>query len=166
MNATYKRLGMLIVIIATVAALCLIAYVRFSQRNPGYAQAPSIEEELKHIGVDTDLGTQLFSMRLSSTLESDVFHFDGNCIQVNMACRREGDKEASSDYFSVELHRIDAGLIDTLVGSATFTRWGPSSFTFERVGAGDYYLRFIKDNDGQIVVSDTVRVYAFMLYDE
>lgn len=166
MNTTYKRLGMAIIITATVAALCLIVYVRFAQRIPEHVQASGIEEELKHIGEDADLGTQLFSMRLTSTLESDVYHFDGNSIQVNMACRREGEKEASSDYFSVELHRIETGLIDTLVGSATFTRWGPSSTTFERVGAGDYYLRFIKDNDGQIVISDTVRVYAFMLYDE
>ena len=163
MNKTFKMLSVAVIAIAALALVGVIVYVRFAQRTAELIETPTREESLQHIGESDDYGTQVFSMSLANTLETDVYRFTGNQIEVHMACRREGEEKGSSDYFSVELHRIDAGLIDTLVETQTLKRWGYSDAVFCDVPQGEYYLRFVKDADGQLVVCDAVRVEGFVV---
>ena len=165
MNRTFKIIGATVVTLAILAVVALIVYVRLVHRgsDPDLPEQPILEEFIQSGFENPDYGTQVFTMRLATTLETDVYEFTGNYIEVNVACRIEGDAEASSNYFSVELHRIDAGFIDTLVGSQTLLRRGPSFAVFTDIPSGDYYLRFVKDADGQMVVSDAVRVQGFVV---
>ena len=163
MNKTFKVLGVAVITLAVLALVGAIVYVRLAQRTPEPVEVPTREESLQHIGENDDHGTQIFSMSLATTLETGVYRFTGNQIEVHLSCRREGEEKGSSEYFSVELHRIDAGLIDTLVETQTLKRWGTSDAIFSDVPQGEYYLRFVKDADGQLVVCDAVRVEGFVV---
>lgn len=163
MNKTFRVLGVTVITIAILALMGAIVYVRIVQRTSEPIAAPAHEESLRHIGESDDHGTQVFSMSLATTLETDVYRFTGNQIEVHLSCRREGEEKGSSEYLAVELHRIDAGLIDTLAETQTLKRWGSSSAVFTDVPQGEYYLRFVKDADGQIVVCDAVRVQGFVV---
>ena len=164
-KTTVNPLMLLAVVLCLVLAGIAI-YVRFVRGNAqgSHQEPPTMEEELAHIGEDR-WGTYSFSLELDDVVNTEVYHFAGNCIQLTMGAYRSGAEQGTSEYLSVELHRMSAGMFDTLVGSQTLTRWGNSFASWDGLEEGDYYFRFVKDADGQWVNSQNVQAVGYMLYE-
>ena len=150
------------------ACLMLVGYALFVRFVKGRAQGEPVTEaaltpeemmaKLDDAPQEDPLGRYTFSLELDDVVDTDVYHFGGNGIELAMGAYRSGAEQGTSEYFSVELHRMSAGLIDTLVGTQTLSRWGASNAIWFDVEEGDYYFRFVKDPDGQRVIAESVEV--------
>lgn len=92
----------------------------------------------------------------------EIRHFEGDGVGVSMTCAVTGD-EASEDTFELELHRMVLGIFDVPVGSVVVPREGSVYITWDNAGSGDFFLRFVKASDGQVIASDDVRIFSFEL---
>ena len=162
--------GLLVVVLLVVAGIAL--YIRLA--NAGANQNDASEpydtfDELAQIietGNAHPNGMYVSTLTLGGTvLESEVYHFAGNAIQVQMYAYCEGG-EGASDYFMVELHRVEAGVVDVLVGSQTLSRRGMVIADWQDVPEGDYYFVFSKDADNQIVKSENVTMQGYITTNE
>lgn len=90
----------------------------------------------------------------------EIRHFEGDGVGVSMTCEASGG-EAAEETFTVELHRMVLGIVDVPVGSAVVPREGSAYITWDNTGSGDFFLRFVKAPDGQVVASDDVRIFSF-----
>lgn len=162
--------GILVAALLVVAGIAL--YIRLA--NAGATQNDALEtydpfDELTEIietGNEHPNGYYVSTLTLGGTiLESEVYHFAGNAIQVRMYLTCEGG-EGTSDYFTVELHRVEAGVVDVLVGSQTLNRRGMVLADWQDVPEGDYYFVFKKDADNQIIKSESVTMQGYRVTNE
>lgn len=100
------------------------------------------------------------SLQFQYSYSGPVRHYDGNNIGIEMTCRTLGSSSGCDSGFSVGLHR-KRGLHDDYVGSAGFRRKGFSKATWENVGSGDYYFRFVKCSDSQTIIADNAAMYSW-----
>ena len=166
-----NTIGVILVIgLLVVAGVTL--YVRLA--NAGADQNDTAEEydifdELTVIietGDEHPYGFYTSTLTLGGTvLESEVYHFSGNAIQVELWLYWEGG-DAASDYLTVELHRMEAGVLDVLVGTQTVRRSGMALADWQDTPEGDYYFVFKKDPDNQIVKSDHVVMRGYRTTNE
>ena len=166
MRNTPVKPAMLLAIALCLVLAAVAIYVRFArgsaqQKAP---EPPTMEEELAHIGEDR-WGTYSFSLELDDVVNTDVYHFAGNRIQLTMGAYRSGAEQGTSEYLSVELHLMSVGVFDVLIGTQTLSRWGSSHATWDGLEEGDYYFRFVKDADGQRVNAQSVQAIGYMVYE-
>lgn len=164
--------GATAVIIALAAAL---VYARLAVPN-ATAELPTLSEELakpdsleqqkrslNSIETGNPYGSYTTSFELSGTrCDTDIYTFKGNAIQMTVLCYRSDTLSGDSEYFSAELHRMEAGLIDVLVETTTLNRAGGNFYTWVNLVPGDYYLRFTKTDVTQTVYSDYVSLEGYM----
>ena len=144
-----------IFVVAVLVLAGVALYVRLSNAGGDERYNAENYDIFQDIG-DAQGEYHASTLRLGGTvLESEVYHFSKNCIQLSMETYITGG-EAANDYFTIELHRIEAGVIDVLVGSRTFKRTGQVVANWEDVPEGDYYFVFKKDADSQVINSDYV----------
>ena len=90
----------------------------------------------------------------------ELRHFDGMGVGLSMTCHTEGEG-AAENTFVVELHRMVLGLVDVQVGSAVVPREGDVFLTWDNAGSGDFFFRFVKAPDGQVISADDVQIFSF-----
>ena len=150
----YNLVGVVFVVVVLVMAAAAL-YVRLSNATSDERYKAENYDMFQDLG-DTQGEAHASTLRLGGTiLESEVYHFSKNSIWLQMETYVTGG-EAANDYFTVELHRIEAGVIDVLVGSQTFERTGQVTAMWEDVPEGDYYFVVKKDADSQVINSDYV----------
>ena len=172
MSANPKRTNIIgtILIVALLVVVGVALYVRLA--NAGVDQDVVSESydpyaeltEIIETGDAHPNGYYTSTLALGGTvLESEIYHFSGNAIQVQMYLYCEGG-EGASDYFTVELHRMEAGVLDVLVGSQTVSRHGMVVVDWKDTPEGDYYFVFKKDPDNQTVKSENVLMQGYRTY--
>lgn len=164
--------GLTAVIIALVASLVYArlavpnATAELPTRSEELARPDSLERQrlsLNYLETDNPYGSYTTSFVLSGMrCDTDIYNFKGNAIQMMVLCYRSDTMSGNSEYFSVELHRMEAGFIDVLVETTTLKRAGGNFYTWENLVPGDYYLRFTKSDVTQTVYSDYVTLSGYM----
>ena len=148
-----------VVVVLVMAGVAL--YVRLSGARGDERYTAENYDTFEDIG-DTQGEAHASTLRLGGTiLESEVYHFSKNSIQLTMDTYVTGG-DAANDYFTIELHRLEAGIVDVLVGSQTFKRSGHVLAEWTDVPEGDYYFAFKKDADSQIINSDYVIMTGYV----
>ena len=161
---TNHRMNLVAVIfVAAVLALAAVAlYIRLTNASADDRYSAENYDTFQDIGETKGEG-HASTLALGGTiLESEVYHFSKNSIQLSMDTYVTGG-EAVSDYFTIELHRIEAGVIDVLVGSQSFARSGHVIADWQDVPEGDYYFTFKKDADSQTINSDYVMMTSYVV---
>ena len=154
-NARKYNLVGVIFVVAVLVLAGVALYVRLSNATGDERYKAENYDMFQDIG-NTQGEAHASTLRLGGTiLESEVYHFSKNSIWLQMDAYVTGG-DAANDYFTIELHRIEAGVIDVLVGSQTFKRSGQVVANWEDVPEGDYYFVFKKDADSQVINSDYV----------
>ena len=160
-NARHINIVAAIFVVAVLALAGVALYVRLSNASADDRYSSENYDTFQDIGETKGEG-HTSTLRLGGTiLESEVYHFSKNCIQLSMDTYVTGG-DAANDYFTVELHRIEAGIIDVLVGSQTFKRTGHVLADWQDVPEGDYYFTFKKDADSQTINSDYVMMTSYV----
>lgn len=91
---------------------------------------------------------------------SEVMSFGQDTISATISCYVLGASSTDSEEMEIQLHRVSFGCVDDYVSSVTVSREGSSTAVWKNVGAGDYYFKFIKDDDGQTVKSRALLLYS------
>ena len=150
----YNLVGVIFVAVVLVMAAAAL-YIRLSNAGGDERYTAENYDMFQDLG-DTQGEAHASTLRLGGTvLESEIYHFSKNSIWLQMETYVTGG-EAANAYFTIELHRIEAGVVDVLVGSQTFDRNGQVVACWEDVPEGDYYFVFKKDADSQVINSDYV----------
>ena len=156
-----------------IALVAVLVYARLAVPN-AKAELPKRSEELAKpdslerqrndfLNTENPYGEYTTSFELSGTrYDTDIYHFEGNAIQMMALCYRSGSDGGSSEYFSAELHRMELGIIDVLVETTTLKRAGGTFYQWRNLVPGDYYLRFTKTDATQTVCSDYVSLSGYM----
>lgn len=158
-----------------LALVCVLVYARMAVPN-AKAELPTRAEELARPdslerkrndfrATENPYGEYTLSFELSGMrYDTDIYHFEGNAIQMMALCYRSGSDAdgGASEYFSAELHRMELGVIDVLVETTTLKRAGGTFFEWRNLTPGDYYLRFTKTDATQTVCSDYVSLSGYM----
>ena len=165
MTSTNRRMNLVgaifIVVVLILAGVAL--YIRLSGATGDERYTAENYDAFQDIG-DTKGEAHASTLRLGGTiLESEVYHFSKNCIQLQMETYVTGG-DASNDYFTIELHRLEAGVIDVLVGSQAFSRSGLVVADWQDIPEGDYYFVFKKDADSQVINSDYVTMTGYVAF--
>lgn len=114
----------------------------------------------------SDCGDYTSTLVLGGTvLEGEVYHFAGDAIRLRMILHCEGGRGVSDD-LAIELHRVEAVLIDVLVDSQVVPREGSVVADWEDLPEGDYYFVFKKAADNQILVSNRVVMQGYQMTNE
>ena len=149
-----------IFVVAVLVLAGVALYIRLSNSGGDERYKAENYDMFQDIGAPGEAHAS--TLRLGGTiLESEIHHFSKNSIQLTMETYVTGG-EAANDYFTIELHRIEAGVIDVLVGSQTFKRAGQVVANWEDVPEGDYYFVFKKDADSQVINSDYVIMISYV----
>ena len=150
-----------IFVVAVLVLAGVALYVRLTNASGDERYTAENYDAFEDIG-DTQGEAHASTLRLGGTiLESEVYHFSKNCIQLSMETYVTGG-DAANDYFTIELHRLEAGVIDVLVGSQTFKRSGHVVADWQDIPEGDYYFVFKKDADSQVINSDYVVMTGYV----
>lgn len=151
MRERAQRLGLVVVTVALVA----VAVFACLERAGMWRSEAHATHELK------TLETVETSLAFATTYHyGEIRHFEGDGVGVSMTCS-VADGEAAEDTFEVELHRMVLGIVDVPVGSAVVPREGSVYVTWDNAGSGDFFLRFVKASDGQVIAADDVRIFSF-----
>lgn len=158
-----------------VALSAVLVYARLAVPNAS-ADLPTQSEELARpdslerkknnpLVEENPYGRYTTSFELSGTsVDTDIYRFEGNAIQLTALCYRSDTTSGDSEYFSAELHRMEMGLIDVLVETTTLKRAGGNFYVWQNLTPGDYYLRFTKTDATQTVYSDYVELSGYMQF--
>ena len=149
-----ERLQKLGFIVVTVALGILVAFACLERAGIWRSDAHATRELRTLESVETSLAFA------TCYHYGEIRHFDGDGVGVSMTCEAYG-AEAAEDTFEVELHRMVLGIVDVPVGSAEVPREGDVYITWDNAGSGDFFLRFVKTSDGQVVASDDVNIFSF-----
>ena len=109
------------------------------------------------------MGSYVSTLKLGSGFYSgEVYRFGGNTICIEALCSAAGAGAVPHGTFTVELYRLDHGLIEVPLGSRTLKSRGLSSATWADVAPGEYFFRFSKEDDGCVLSSDNVWMYSYL----
>lgn len=154
----------------TIVCFLLICFTYHYYYATGFAEnkrgeLPS-ERRMESESFDDGWGSYSFPLELDRVVDTDLYHFEGNRIELTMGAYRSGVEKGTSEYFSVELHYMVWGVVDVLVGSRTLMRWGHSHVAWDGLEKGDYYFRFVKDADGQTINSQNVQIIGYVINED
>ena len=153
----------------TLVASALLACV-FAIRFAGAAAANGSEEAAEAAQGPSSrfgdervrLGSYVSTLALGSgSFDGEVYRFSGNRICIEALCAANGNGAEPQPTFSVELYRLDYGLVEIPMGSRTLKSRGISSATWENVRPGEYFFRFTKEDDGCVLRSTNVWMYSY-----
>lgn len=116
---------------------------------------------------EDDEGQTLYvgSLTLSTDLYcSEVMRFDYKSVALSLESFQTDADGDVKDTFEVELHRVTAGFFDEYVSTARLDCNGSSWALWSNVGPGDYYFKFLKDDDGSTVSSNSLMAYSITEY--
>ena len=159
-NRRMNLIGAIFVVLMLILAGVAL-YIRLSNASGDERYTRENYDVFEGFG-DTQGEAHASTLTLGGTiLESEVYHFSKNSIEISMETYVTGG-DAASDYFTIELHRVEAGVIDVLVGSRTCNRSGHIVVNWDDLPEGDYYFVFKKDADSQVINSDYVIMYSYV----
>ena len=159
--------------IVAVAGLCaalalLMAAIafRFAQTSVAtsdYGASEVTEGHSARFGASRERGSSYVSTLAlgTGTFDGEVYRFDGDSICIETLCGADGNGAEPAPTFSVELIRLDFGLVEVPMGSRRLASRGLTSAAWENVGPGEYFFRFAKADDGCVLTSTNVWKYSF-----
>lgn len=153
-NRRFNTVGTLL-----VAALLVVAGLTLHSRL-------SDADAKRSTPTSADDGHYTSTLVLGGTvLEGEIHHFTGDSIRLRMVLHCEGGG-STDDSFTVELHRVEAVVVDVLVGTQSVPRSGTVTADWQDVPEGDYYFVFRKAADSQIIRSNRVVMQGYRMADE
>ena len=164
-----ERMPKLVSLVAAIVMFALLAcavVLRFSASSAtGGAEDASEVAKGPSAGLGDSrqrLGSYVSTLALGSgSFDGEVYRFDGTNICIETLCSASGAGAEPSATFMVELCRLDYGLVEVSLGSRTLSSRGLSSATWDGVGPGEYFFRFIKEDDGFVLRSTNVWMYSY-----